>query len=323
MLGRGNYTYGQTRGRETVLYNSAPERESMKPPPFKYLAPDSLEQALELMAQYGGEAKLLAGGQSLIPAMNFRVAQPAVLVDLNRIPELDYLQPHEDASLAVGAMTRQRDLELAPQVAERVPLLHECMPHVAHPQIRNRGTLGGSLAHADPAAELPVVAVAASARMKAESSQGERWIEADQFFQGMFTTALQPGEILVEVVFPPAEPGTGWSFLEVSRRRGDYAMLGVAAGLSLNAQGICSAARLVYMNAGDGPIAARQAAAGLAGQRPGPEAFEQAAAAAQQEIEPLGNVHATVAFQRHLAMVLTRRALTIAAERARGTAGAG
>jgi carbon-monoxide dehydrogenase medium subunit len=192
------------------------------------------------------------------------------------------------------------------------------MPHVAHPQIRNRGTLGGSLAHADPAAELPVVAVAASARIRVQSSEGERWVESDQFFQGMFTTALQPGEILVEVVFPPAQARTGWSFLEASRRRGDYAMMGVAAGLSLNAQGVCSEARLVYMNAGDGPIEARQAAAGLSGQRPGPEAFEQAAAAAQQEIDPLGNVHASVAYQRHLATVLTRRALAIAAERARG-----
>jgi carbon-monoxide dehydrogenase medium subunit len=290
----------------------------MKPPPFKYLAPDSLEQALELMAQYGKEAKLLAGGQSLIPAMNFRVAQPAVLVDLNRITALDYIQTQGDGSLAVGAMTRQRELEFDPQIAARVPLLHECMPHVAHPQIRNRGTLGGSLAHADPAAELPVVALAASARMRAQSSQSERWIEADQFFQGMFTTALQPGEILVEVVFPPAQAGTGWSFLEASRRRGDYAMMGVAAGLSLDAEGICREARLVYMNAGDGPIEARQAAAGLGGQRPGPEVFEQAAAAAQQEIDPLGNVHASVAYQRHLATVLTRRALAVAAERARG-----
>ncbi len=291
----------------------------MKPPPFKYLAPDSLEQALELMAQYGQEAKLLAGGQSLIPAMNFRVAQPAVLVDLNRITTLDYIHTPGDGSLAVGAMTRQRELEFDPKIAERVPLLHECMPHIAHPQIRNRGTLGGSLAHADPAAELPVVAMAASARMRVQSSEGERWIEADQFFKGMFTTALQPGEILVEVDFPLAQARTGWSFLEASRRRGDYAMMGVAAGLSLNAQGICREARLVYMNAGDGPIEARQAAMGLGGQRPGPQAFEQAAAAAQQEIDPLGNVHASVAFQRHLATVLTRRALAIAAERARGS----
>jgi carbon-monoxide dehydrogenase medium subunit len=290
----------------------------MKPPPFKYLAPDSLEQALELMAQYGQEAKLLAGGQSLIPAMNFRVAQPAVLVDLNRITTLDYIHTLGDGSLAVGAMTRQRELEFDLQIAERVPLLYECMPHIAHPQIRNRGTLGGSLAHADPAAELPVVAVATSARMRVQSSKGERWIEADQFFKGMFTTALQPGEILVEVDFPLAQARTGWSFLEASRRRGDYAMMGVAAGLSLNAQGICREARLVYMNAGDGPIEARQAAAVLSGQRPGPEAFEQAAAAAQQEIDPLGNVHASVAYQRHLATVLTRRALAIAAERARG-----
>ena len=318
MLGRRIIPTAKTERREAVLYNSAPERETMKPPPFKYLAPDSLEQALELMAQYGEEAKLLAGGQSLIPAMNFRVAQPAVLVDLNRIAALSYIQSDGEGSLAVGAMTRQRDLEFAPQVAERAPLLYECMPHIAHPQIRNRGTLGGSLAHADPAAELPVVALAASSRIRAKSSQAERWIEADQFFRGMFTTALQPGEILVEVVFPPAEPRTGWSFLEAARRRGDYAMMGVAASLSLDAQGTCGEARLVFMNAGDGPIDARQAAAGLGGQRPGPEAFEEAAAAAQREIDPLGNVHASVAYQRHLATVLTRRALAIAFERARG-----
>lgn len=310
----------KTRSWEAVLYNSQSVRLEMKPPPFKYLAPDSLEQALELMAQYGEEAKLLAGGQSLIPAMNFRVVQPAVLVDLNRIKALEYVENSEDGSLAIGAMTRQRALEFNPIVAESTPLLHECMPHVAHPQIRNRGTLGGSLAHADPAAELPVVAVACGSRMKAKGPQGERWIEADRFFKGMFATVLQPGEILMEVVFPPQPPGTGWSFMEASRRRGDYAMMGVAATLRLNSSGTCEQARLVYLNAGDGPVEAPQAAAALKGQTPGPEAFEAAAAtAAEQEIDPLGNVHASVAYQRQLAKVLTRRALERAFERAQIT----
>src|SRR5512138_1632311 len=173
----------------------------MKPSSFEYYAPDSLEEALSLLQQHGEAGKLLAGGQSLVPAMNFRVVQPAVLIDLNGVRELGYIR-REDQSLCLGAMTRERELEFDALVAQQAPLLAEAMPSVAHPQIRNRGTLGGSLANADPAAELPVIMTALGARFKARSASGERWLAAPDFFNGLFTTALHPDEILVEVEIP-------------------------------------------------------------------------------------------------------------------------
>jgi carbon-monoxide dehydrogenase medium subunit len=288
----------------------------MKPAPFAYFAPASLEEALALKAQYGDEAKFLAGGQSLIPAMNFRLAQPAMLVDVNGLHELDFVRVEGD-ELRLGAVTRQRKLERDPLVKQHAPLLHEAMPHVAHPQIRNRGTLGGSLAHADPAAELPVVALALGARVKAQSSRGARWIEAADFFKGLFTTDLAPDEMLVEAALPALPARSGCAFLEFARRRGDYAMMGVAALITLDDAGACQEARLVYLNAGEGPVSATRAAASLKGQHMTPSAIDEAAAlASTQEIEPMGNIHASPEYQRHLARVLTRRALQTAFERA-------
>lgn len=289
----------------------------MKPAPFDYFAPDSLDEALALKAQYGDEAKFLAGGQSLIPAMNFRLAQPALLVDVNGVRELDFIRV-EEPELRLGAMTRQRTLERDPLVKQHAPLLYEAVPNVAHPQIRNRGTLGGSLAHADPAAELPVVAVALDARFRAQSTRGTRWLAAAEFFQSLFTTALQPDEMLVEVALPPPPAHTGHAFIEFARRHGDYALMGVAAVVTLDEAGVCQAARLVYLNAGEGPVSATQAATSLRGQPVTPTAIDAAARmAATQEIDPMGNVHASPEYQRHLAQVLTRRALRLAVERAR------
>jgi carbon-monoxide dehydrogenase medium subunit len=288
----------------------------MKPAPFEYQAPDSLEGALAILAEHGDDAKVLAGGQSLIPAMNFRVAQPAMLVDLNGLSELDYIRRAEDGELQIGAMTRQRSVEREPLVAETDPLLNETMPFIAHPQIRNRGTFGGNMAHADPASELPVIAVARGARMKAASAKGERWIDAKDFFFGMFTTALEPEEILAEIALPPMPARTGWSFMEISRRSGDYAMMGVAALVTLDENDICAEARLVYLNTGDGPMEASEAAQLLQGEKHGEKAIEAAAVkASEDEIDPFGNVHASVEYQRHLARVLTRRALNAAFER--------
>jgi carbon-monoxide dehydrogenase medium subunit len=290
----------------------------MKPAPFDYAAPASLEAALALKAEHGDEAKFLAGGQSLVPAMNFRLVQMALLVDLNPLAELDYVRLDPAGGLRLGALARQRRLERDSLVAQHAPLLHEAMPYVAHPQIRSRGTLGGSLAHADPAAELPVVVLALDARLRALSAHGERWIAAAEFFQGLFTTALAPDEMLVEVALPPLPARTGTAFLEFARRQGDYALLGVAAVVTLDDAGRCQQARLVYLNAGDGPVEARQAAELLRGQAPSPEVFAAAAdQAAEHEINPAGNVHATPAYQRHLARVLTRRSLASAFERAR------
>lgn len=288
----------------------------MKPAPFEYHAPDSLEQALDLMSRYAGEAKILAGGQSLVPAMNFRIVQPAVLIDLNRVPELGYLR-EEGNLIRVGAMARERQLEFDSGIADRTPLLAEALPFIAHPQIRNRGTIGGSLVNADPAAELPVLMLALSARLKAKSLSGERWIAARDFFVGMFTTALEPEEILVEIELPFMQPHTGWSFLEVAPRAGDYALMGVAALVTLDEQGKCREAKLVYLNAGDGPVEAQEAAGMLANESLTEASIESAAAlASEKEINPFGNVHTSPEFQRHLAKVLTRKALKQALQRA-------
>lgn len=288
----------------------------MKPAPFEYYAPDSLDEALEIKANLGEEAKPLAGGQSLIPAMNFRVAQPGVLVDLNKIKELGYIRK-ENGALRIGAMTRQSEVEHSPLVAEFDPLLHETVPNIAHPQIRNRGTFGGSLAHADPASELPVIALARDARLRVQSKEGERWVNASDFFQGMFTVDVGVDEFLVEVSLPEFPVRTGWAFMEVARRQGDYAMAGVAALVTLDENGACEKARLVYLNVGDGPVEAEEAAQLLHGEKISEKTIEAAAAkASQDEITPFGNMHATPEFQRHLTSVLTRRALEQARQRA-------
>ncbi len=288
----------------------------MKPSAFDYYAPDTLDEALALMAEYQSDAKPLAGGQSLIPAMNFRVLQSPILVDLNRSTGLNSIRPI-DGELRIGAMTRQRRVERDPLVAQLVPLLHETMPYIAHPQIRNRGTIGGSMAHADPAAELPVIAIALNARFRAQSTSGERWLAAEEFFQGIFTTALRPDELLVEIAFPIMPSRAGWSFMEFARRHGDYALLGVAAWIALDDRGACREARLVYLNAGNGPVDAKRAAQLLKGETVSAEVIDAAAAvAADQEISPTGNVHCTPDYQRHLARVLTRHALKQAFERA-------
>ncbi len=289
----------------------------MKPAAFKYLVPDSLASAIEIMGQHGDEAKLLAGGQSLLSAMNFRLIQPTLLVDLNELHELDFIEPTEDGGLRLGAMTRQRVIERDMMVAERAPLLHETMPFVAHSQIRNRGTIGGSLVHADPAAELPVIMVALNSRFLVQSTVGKRWINADNCFQGIFTTVLNPEDILLEIRIPSISPRTGYAFLEFARRQGDYALSGVAVVLGLDEDGACSDVRLVYLNAGDIPIVAGKAASVLIGEKPTNELFAAAAhIAAKQVIMPTGNIHATVDYLRHLAEVLTIRALSTALTRA-------
>jgi len=281
----------------------------MKPAAFKYLAPATLAEALASKAAHGDDAMFLAGGQSLVPAMNFRLAEPAVLIDINRIRELAFIRVADDGELRLGALTRHRDLVFDAAIATAQPLLAEAATNVAHPQIRNRGTLCGNLAHADPASELPAVMVALGARMRLQSGAGERWVAARDFFLGVFTTARADDEMLVEVALPVLAPGTGCAFLEVARRPGDYAMMGVAAVVTRDADGLCRDARLAYCSAGETPILATGAAGSLVGGRVGPDAIAAAAAQARDEIAPVGSVHATIAFQRHLAQVLTRRAL--------------
>ena len=288
----------------------------MKPAPFEYYAPDSIEQAVELFSQHNSDAKILAGGQSLVPAMNFRVVQPSVLIDLNRVGELSYIREEGDV-IRVGAMARERHLEFDASIEKRTPLLYEAVPFIAHPQIRNRGTIGGSIVHSDPAAELPVLMTALNARLKARNTSGERWIDAQDFFVGMFTTALEADEILVEIELPFMPERTGWSFMEVAPRAGDYAMMGVAALVTLDESGKCTGAKLVYLNAGEGPIHAEEAAKLLEGENLNEKAIEEAAVmASEKEINPFGNMHASADFQRHLAKVLTQKTLRLANQRA-------
>lgn len=289
----------------------------MKPASFAYHRAESVEHALALLGEHGWEAKLLAGGQSLVPAMNFRLAQPAVLVDLNRVPGLDAIAEAEGGGMRMGAMTRQRAAERSAVVAARAPLLAEALPYVAHAQIRNRGTVGGSIAHADPAGEIPAVMLALDARFHLRSPGGTRVVAAAEFFTGLFGTALEPEEMLVEVEVPPAAPGTGWAFDEVSRRHGDYALAGVAAMVETDAEGRCRAARIALLSVGEGPVLAAGAAAALAGQAPTEEAIRAAAhAAAHRDIDPPGDIHASPAYRRQLAEVLVRRVLPRAFERA-------
>ncbi len=289
----------------------------MKPPPFEYFAPDSLEAALSLLGEWGDEARPLAGGQSLIPTLNFRLSQPAALIDLNRIPQLAGVTATPAGDLRLGAMTRQRAAERHPLITSHAPLLAEMLPHIAHPQIRNRGTLGGSLVHADPAAELPVWAVTVGARLLLQRAGGQRWVTAPDFFQGLFSVDIAPDEIVTTVESPAWPAGAGYAFLEVARRVGDYALAGVAAMLTVDEARRCQTARLVYLNLGDRPLAAPRAAALLSGEVITPALIEAVAeTATTEEIDPVGNVHASAAFQRHLARTLTRRALSLALSRA-------
>lgn len=290
----------------------------MKPPPFEYYNPTTVDEALSLLAEHGYDAKPLAGGQSLIPIMNFRLAQPAVLVDLNNISELSYIQPDEGGGLRLGAMTRHHQVEHDPLIAERAPLIFEAMPMIATSQIRSRGTFGGSIAHADPSAELVAVSVALGGRFRLRSQSGEREASASEFFLGMFATLLEPQELLVEATFPAMPARTGWALMEVARRPHDFALVGVAAVLSLDDQERCQETRIVFLSVGDGPVTAHHAAEVLRGQAPTPELMRAAAeTAAADDIDPSSDIHASAAYRRHLVKVLTRQALELAFERAK------
>jgi CO/xanthine dehydrogenase FAD-binding subunit len=289
----------------------------MKPAPFKYIAATSLEQALTLKAEYGDDAKFLAGGQSLIPTMNFRLAQPAILIDLNRVEGLAAIRPRDGGSTCVEALARYRTLERDPGFAGMFPLVAEALPHIAHPQIRNRGTIGGNLSHADPASELPAITVALGAKFHIRSAKRERWLEASDFFIGALTTDLQPDEMLVEVELPSPKPRSGSCFMEVARRRGDFAIVGIAAMITLSQRDECASARLALCGVGETPIDATSSTDVLIGHALTEDAVRDVAAAVQTMIDPPGSVHATADYQRHIAGVLAERALQTAYRRAR------
>ena len=286
----------------------------MKPAPFEYHDPDHIDAVLDLLAQLGDEAKVLAGGQSLVPLMNFRLARPAHLIDLNRVAELSYVRTAA-GQLSIGAMTRQRSLERSP-LAGAWPLIGEALQYVGHTPIRVRGTVGGSLAHADPAAELPAVMSVLDAEFVVRSRRAQRTTGPDQFFRAYLTTSLEPDELLVEIRVPPLRPGTGWSFQEVSRRHGDFALVGVTALVTLGADGAIDTGRLVFVGAGATPERSRQAEAMLIGGRPGDALFRAVGDLAARALDPPADVHASVEYRRETAAVLARRALVEAAGRA-------
>lgn len=288
----------------------------MKPVAFQVERPASLEEACEVLADTARDAKVLAGGQSLVPLLNFRLARPDVLVDLNPLQELQGLCV-ESGELRVGAMTRLVELERSPAVRDGWQLVAEALPQVAHTPIRNRGTFGGGQAHADAAAELCAVSLALDARMVARRRGApEREVAADDFFRGPYATALEPDEVLVEVRVPPPPSGAGWAFEEVARRRGDFALVGVAALLSVGPGSEVREARLAYASMGPRPLRAHQAEAALRGQPANEETFRTAAEAAVHELDPGTDLQATREYRVHVAKALTRRALLRAFTRA-------
>lgn len=291
----------------------------MKPARFEYAAPHTLSEAVSLLQQHQDiDVKILAGGQSLVPLLNMRMARPELLIDLNRIAELQYIR-EEDGWLAIGAMTRKRAVEESDVVRRRQPVLLAATQLVGHPQIRNRGTVGGSMAHADPAAEYPALALVLGAELRAVGPDGERSIAAEDFFQSYLTTALEPVEVLTEVRIPFLDPGTGWSFVEVARRHGDFALGGATAIVRLDAKGDFSAVRMVLFGVGGASIRLQEVERQLIGQQPGVGLFEEAGLRASQGLEdPLSDVHASAEYRRNLARVVTIRALREAVGRVAG-----
>ncbi len=288
----------------------------MKPAPVDYVAPTSSAEAVSLLNDPHREAIVLAGGQSLMPMLNLRLARPDLLVDLGRVAELDHIDEH-DGRLMIGAMTTKRSVEKSALVERLQPLLHAATLEIGHPQIRSRGTVGGSMAQADPAAEYPAVALATDAQMRVAGPDGERLIPADDFFRGYLTTALEPGELLVEIHFPLPAEGSGWAFAEFSRRHGDFAIAGVAITLALDGQGRCRDARIVLFGVGSKPTRMNDAEQIVNSENPDEDLYARAGEAVRTSIdETMSDQGASADYRRQLAAVLTRRALAEAVARA-------
>jgi aerobic carbon-monoxide dehydrogenase medium subunit len=287
----------------------------MIPGKFDYHAPTTLSEAIGLLERYGDEAKLLAGGQSLIPLMRFRLAEPAHLVDLGRIPGLAGVA-ERDGRLCLGALTREADLETLPLIAERYPILADTAAVIADPLVRNRATIGGNLAHADPANDHPATMLALGAEVVAEGPRGRRTIAIDDFFLDTFTTVLEPNEVLVEIRVPPPPPRSGGAYLKLERKVGDFAIAGVAVWLTLDGNGALSAVRIGLTNVGPTPLRVHQAESALLGRQPSDELLGVAAAAAAAESQPVSDGRGPADYKRAMVRTLTSRALRKALERA-------
>jgi CO/xanthine dehydrogenase FAD-binding subunit len=288
----------------------------MKPAAFDYVVAESVEAAVAALAAADGEAKILAGGQSLVPMLNFRLLRPSILVDINRIPDLAFIEERAD-EIAIGALTRHYRLETSPVVAQHLPVLAEAMRHVAHLAIRNRGTIGGSLSHADPAAELPMLALLLDATLHVVSPAGPRTIPARDFFLGPLTVDLGADEMVVRIVIPKLPPATGWGFAEVARRSGDFALAGIAATLTLRA-GAIAQARIAMTGIDETAKRANEAEALLIGRKLTPDLIEAAIVAVRAGVNPPADLHASSDYRRHLVGVLAGRAVTDAWRRAGG-----
>src|SRR6266576_674565 len=293
-----------------------PDRRAapMKLPEVEYEAPTTVAEAIDLLAEHLDEASVLAGGQSLIPLLALRLARPAVLIDINGVDELAGVSA-TDGRVAIGAMTREYLAEESQTVADAVPLLAAALPLIGHEAIRSRGTIGGSLAHADPAAELPAVARALDAEFVVRGPSGMRVIPAEEWFEGYLTTSRRPDELLVEVRFPAAGPETGTSFQEVARRHGDFAIVGLAASLTLS-EGAISDARLAFAGVSDVPVRAAAAEDLLVGERPSTELFDEAARRATEDLDPPADLHGSSDYRQTVAAAVVRRGLRAAADNA-------
>ena len=287
----------------------------MKPAPFSLFRPKSLNEALNLLRSHGDEAKVLAGGQSLVPLMNFRLAQPRWLVDLNAVEGLSEIKI-EDRTLTLGTMVRQRDVEQSLAIAERLPILREAIEQVGYPAIRNRGTVGGSLVHADPAAELPLLSVALDAQFRIQSRKAKRTVAARDFYQGYLVTDIASDELLVDIVIPIPAQQTGWCFTEIARRHGDFAIVAAAALLGLARDRRINFARVALGGVGPAPLRVAAAEAALLDERPSTELYRRAGEAAVKAVDPPTDIHASSSYRRHLAGVLVYRALKTAESRA-------
>jgi CO/xanthine dehydrogenase FAD-binding subunit len=290
----------------------------MKPAQFEYDDPQSVDEALDLLARYGDECKVLAGGQSLVPLMNFRLARPGRLIDINRVESLAGIQGN-GGSLVIGAMTRHAAVEHSREIAKGWPLLSEAIGWVGHSQIRNRGTVGGSAAHADPAAELPAAFAALDAKFSIRSKQGSRTVGWEEFFVAEFTTSLAPDELLVSVEVPKIEEGTGTAFVEFARRHGDFALGGAAVTVKV-ANGRCEKATIALLSAGPAPVRARAAEEALTGARLDDAAIRHASDEAVRGLHPTSDLHGSSEYRVQLLRTMTERALKKATERVGGGA---
>ena len=288
----------------------------MKPPIFDYVAAESREHALDVLREHGDDAKVLAGGQSLVPLMSFRLAKPAVLLDINGLDGLDAIEA-DHGRMRIGALTRQCELLTHPLIAERCPLMRAATEFIGHPAIRNRGTVGGSVAHADPAAELPILLQVLDAEIEVRSAGSPRAIPANDFFLGLLMTGMNPEELLTAVSFALPEKGAGWGFQEVARRHGDFALVAVAALVTLDDRGAVAEAAVALGGIADRPLRVASVEEALKGNRPTPDTIEAASHLVDDAVTPVGDIHAGEGYRAHLGQVLTRRAICDAVERAR------